>query len=431
MKKAILFFCLLASIIFIVAGCSKKDVDSKTDQKGLDALEAIEGVWNGTINIPNQPLPIILKFTEDKGMLSIPVQGLDNFPLSNVDLEDADLKFGATIQGQRITFDGKVENDKISGTFTQMGQSFPFELVRGSVEETPDSGDAVEVQLEDGMMSGLLEMPKGDGPFPLMVIIAGSGPTDRNGNSPLIPGKNNSLKMLAEQLADNGIASIRYDKRMIGENAKLGGKEEDLRFDDYIEDAAAWVNFAKADDRFSKVGIIGHSEGSLIGMVAAEKTDADMFISIAGPGRPINEVLLEQLEQQLPVNLLKESDDILIQLKQGEQVKTVSTELQSIFRPSVQPYLISWLKYDPAKEIQKIKAPVLIINGTRDVQVPATDAERLHNAKEDSVLAIIQNMNHVLKEAPEDREGNMATYMNPDLPLAEGLMDEILSFLKK
>jgi pimeloyl-ACP methyl ester carboxylesterase len=426
MKKVFLSFCLLVGAFFLVAGCSKKENDSKGD----DSLEVIEGEWNGVISIPNQPLPIIVTFTKESGTISIPAQGLQDFPLTSVKLNDTELFFDMTIPGQRLTFDGNVEQEKITGDFTQQGQSFPFELTKGSVEDIPDTGESVQIQLKEGTMSGLLEMPQGDGPHPLMVIIAGSGPTDRNGNSPLIPGKNNSLKMLAEQLAEEGVASIRYDKRGIGENQSIGGNEEDLRFEDYIDDAVKWVRFAKNDDRFSKVGIIGHSEGSLIGMVAAEKTGADMFISIAGAGRPIDQVLLEQLEQQLPVNLLKESDEILVKLKQGEQVKYISTELQSLFRPSVQPYLISWLKYDPAKEIQKINAPVLIINGTRDVQVPVKDAERLHDAKKDSALAIIQNMNHVFKEAPEDREGNMATYMNPDLPLAKGLMDEIMSFLK-
>ncbi|WP_301241826.1 alpha/beta hydrolase family protein [Sporosarcina highlanderae] len=393
-------------------------------------MGSIEGVWNGTINIPNQPLLVSLTFTKENGTISIPSQGLQNFPLTGVELKGSELAIQMTLPGQQITFEGDVEQDKILGTFIQQGQSFPFELTKGSLDETADTGEAVQIDLKNGKMTGVLEVPKGDGPFPLMVIIAGSGPTDHNGNSPLIPGKNNSLKMLAEQLVAEGVASIRYDKRGIGENQSLAGKEEDILFDDFINDAAAWVQFAKNDSHFSKVGIIGHSEGSLIGMVAAAKTDADAFISIAGAGRPIDQVLLEQLEPQLPVNLLKEADDILLKLKQGEQVEKFSAELQILFRPSVQPYMISWLKYDPVKELQKLSSPVLIINGTRDVQVPVTDAERLHDGKKDSKLAIIQDMNHILKEAPEDQEGNMATYMDPNLPLAKGLLDEILGFLK-
>lgn len=419
---------LLASTFLVFAGCSKKkeeNPEAKVEQS--DSLESIEGVWEGSIQIPNQPLLIILTFEEKSGRINIPVQGLNDFPLTSVTLNDLDLYFDMNIQGQQITFDGEIEQEKITGTFTQSGQSFPFELVKGK-EDVAEKGDLMQVKAKDGTMYGQLEMPQGEGPFPLMIIIAGSGPTDQDGNSLGLPGKNNSLKMIAANLATEGVASIRYDKRGIGKNMPLGGKEEDLYFDHYIEDAAAWVQLAKKDERFSKIGIIGHSEGSLIGMIAAKKSDADVFVSIAGAGRPIDQVLLEQLEAQLPVNLLDESKTILGKLKQGEAVQTISPELQSIFRPSVQPYLISWLHYDPVEQLQKLDLPVLIVQGSRDVQVPASDAKLVHRAKKDTELLIIENMNHILKDAPEDREGNIATYTNPDLPLAKGLMDGIISF---
>ena len=393
-------------------------------------METIEGVWNGSIQIPNQPLPIILTFDKASGTISIPAQGLSGYALTSVTLNDTDVFFEMNIQRQRITFDGKVTQDNITGTFTQQGQSFPFELTKGSPEEVVETGDVVQIAVENGTMDGLLEMPQGEGPFLLMVIIAGSGPTDHDGNSPVLPGKNNSLKMIAEGLAAEGVASIRYDKRGIRKNMGLAGKEEDLRFNHYIDDAAAWAQFAKNDARFSGVGIIGHSEGSLIGMVAAEQANVDVFISIAGAGRPIDQVLMEQLNAQLPTNLLEESNMILEALKQGEQVETISTELQSLFRSSVQPYMISWLNYDPAEQLKKLQVPVLLVNGNRDIQVPVKDAELLNDAKKDAGLLIVDKMNHILKESPENREGNIATYGNPDLPLAQGLMDGIIEFLK-
>lgn len=414
-------------VFLLLAACSKE----KEEASEMSSLENIEGVWEGSINIPEQPLPIIVEFEKDKGTISIPVQGLNEYPLTGVKLEEPDVFFNMNIQGQKLTFDGKVEQEKITGTFTQQGQTFPFDLVKGSKEEEVEKDRLVEVKVQDGTMSGQLEIPQGDGPFPLMVVIAGSGPTDRNGNSIALPGKNNSLKMLAEDLAVNGVATIRYDKRGVGKNASLAGKEEDLRFDQYIDDAAAWVQFAKNDKRFSKIGIIGHSEGSLIGMVASQKVDTDVFISIAGAGRPIDQILLEQLKAQLPANLMEESTDILEKLKQGEQVKTISQELQSVFRSSVQPYMISWLKYDPAEQLQKLNGPVLIVNGNLDIQVPVKDAELLHQTKKDSEILIVDKMNHILKEAPADREGNIATYSNPNLPLANGLVDGIVDFLQE
>ncbi|MBS4192087.1 alpha/beta hydrolase [Bacillus sp. FJAT-49705] len=427
-----MLLCVVVSLSLLLLGCSqenKKEIETK--EKGGSSLKSIEGKWEGSIQIPNQPLPIIVQFSSKGGTISIPVQGGDQYPLSNVKLIDSSLSFSMDIQGQHITFNGKVEGEKITGTFKQQGQSLPFELMKASDDKAEEVGEAVQIELKDGTMQGVLTTPQGNGPFPIMIIIAGSGPTDKDGNSAALPGKNDSLKMLAKDLAAHGVASIRYDKRGIGQNVNLGGKEEDMRFDHFIKDASSWVEFAKGDKSFSKVGIIGHSEGSLIGMIAASETDADAFISIAGVGRLIDQVLLEQLEGQMPENLLQESKDILDKLKIGEEVQSVSTELQSLFRRSVQPYMISWLQYNPQEQLQKLDIPVFIVNGDRDIQVPVTDAEVLHKAKKDSELFIVEGMNHVLKEAPEDREGNIATYSNPTLPLAKGLMDNIIGFLEK
>ncbi|MFJ9383941.1 alpha/beta hydrolase family protein [Peribacillus sp. NPDC101481] len=403
------------------------------NSKEVSSLKAIEGRWEGDIKIPNQPLPIIVHFTKKGGTISIPVQGLNEFPLTSVKLSKSDLFFDMKIQNQQITFDGKVDQKRISGTFVQKGQKFPFELVKNSDQavEEKESGEIVQADLKNGTIKGLLETPKNEGPFPVMILIAGSGPTDKDGNTIGNPGKNNSLKMLAESLAEKGIASIRYDKRGIGENMQLAGREADLRFEQYIDDAAAWIQFAKKDGRFSKVGIIGHSEGSLIGMEAAKKTETDIFISLAGPGEPIDQVLIKQLEEQLTPKLLTESKDILAKLKQGKQVETVSADLQNVFRPSVQPYMISWIQYNPIESVKELNIPVLIVNGNRDIQVPATNAKALHTEKSDSELLILEKMNHVLKEAPADRAGNLATYTNPELPLSTGLINGIIEFLNK
>lgn len=426
MKKIILLSNLLA-ILLLLAACNNESEDAIIEE--ASSMEEITGTWEGSIQVPNQPLPIIVKFEEDGGTLSIPLQGLSDYPFSTVEFNDPDLMFDLNLQGQKLLFEGKLEDGKISGDFTQMGQTFPFELTPGTAEETVEDGDFIEIEVAGGTMKAEVEMPEGEGPFPAMLILAGSGPTDRDGNSLMLPGKNDSLKMVAEELAANGIASIRYDKRGVGMNQALGGSEANLRFDDYIDDAAAWVEHLKSDDAFTEVGIIGHSEGSLIGMVAAERASADSIISIAGAGRPIDEVLMEQLEAQLPENLMNEAREIIKQLKTGEQVATVSPELQSVFRPSVQPYMISWLAYDPQEEVAELEIPVLIIGGTADSQVPVSDAERLHAVHSESELLVIEHMNHVLKTVADESE-NEAAYSDPELPLVEGLMSGIVGFLE-
>ncbi|MFN3758122.1 MAG: alpha/beta hydrolase [Algoriphagus aquaeductus] len=242
--------------------------------------------------------------------------------------------------------------------------------------------------------------------------------------------KNNSLKMLAEGLAENGIASLRYDKRGVGESKDAGLSESELRFEHYVQDAKAWVDYLSKDSRFSEIVILGHSEGSLIGMIATQNPDVTKFISLAGVGTPAGEIIREQLKPQPPF-VLEQSLPILEKLEKGETVDEVPPMLFSLFRPSVQPYLVSWFRYDPRQELAKLNKPILIIQGTTDLQVGVDDAEKLANANERAELRIIEEMNHILKEAESDRTKNIATYSMPELPLQSDLLESILKFLRK
>ena len=277
------------------------------------------------------------------------------------------------------------------------------------------------VQTPTGELYGTLTVPILKGTFPVALIIAGSGPTDRNGNNAQM--KNNSLLLLAHELAAQGIASIRYDKRGIGASKDALISEENLRFENYAEDAKAWAAQLKADSRFRKLIIIGHSEGSLLGMLACEQADA--FVSLAGAGRPIDVILKEQLAAQLSgqKKLLRAANEGLSKLKEGKLVEDAPVELFGLFRPAVQPYMMSWMKYDPAVEISKLKIPVIIIQGTTDLQVKEEDARLLFMSYPlNSRLIIIEGMNHILKLSPSDREKNIETYSNPELPLAPELL---------
>jgi pimeloyl-ACP methyl ester carboxylesterase len=276
------------------------------------------------------------------------------------------------------------------------------------------------LQTTTGELSGTLTVPILKGTFPVALIIAGSGPTDRNGNNAQM--KNNSLQLLAHELAAQGIASLRYDKRGIGKSASAMISEDQLSFENYVEDANAWVSELKADPRFNRLIIVGHSEGSLIGMLASEK--ADVFVSLAGAGRSIDVILKEQLAEQLSgkKKLLRAANEGLSKLKEGKLVEDAPVELFGLFRPSIQPYMMSWMKYDPAVEICNLKIPIVIVQGTTDLQVKEEDARLLFMAHPlNSRLIIIENMNHVLKIAPLDRAKNIETYSDPQLPLAPEL----------
>ncbi|MGA8810664.1 MAG: alpha/beta fold hydrolase [Thermoanaerobaculia bacterium] len=268
-------------------------------------------------------------------------------------------------------------------------------------------------------------------PMPIVLLISGSGPTDRNGNSPMSKGKNNSLLMLAEGLASNGIASLRYDKRGVGESAGAMVAEADLRLDTYVDDAMSWCEQLRKDKRFSAVIIAGHSEGSLIGMLAAKRCRADGFVSISGAGRSAADILRIQLAGKLPPELATQSDAILKNLEAGKVTENPPPALDAIYRPSVQPYLISWFRYDPAKWIAALSVPVLIVQGTTDLQVSADDAKLLAVANPKAKLLLIEGMNHVLKEVPDDRDKQIASYSNPDLRLAPEFLAGVVDFVRK
>ena len=282
-----------------------------------------------------------------------------------------------------------------------------------------------------GVIHGTLDMPSGSGPFPVALIIAGSGPTDRDGNSAMLAGKNNSLKMLAHSLATANIASLRFDKRGIAASAAAGPKEADLRFENYVDDAAAWVEQLRHDKRFSTVTIIGHSEGALIGAIATARTHPNAFISVAGVGRSAGLVLREQINGKLPAPLFQANENILRELEAGRTTEDVSPALKSMYRASVQPYLISWFKYNPVEVVASIKEPILICQGTTDIQVAVEEAEALKKAAPTAKLVIIQGMNHVLKTVPADTVKQTASYSDPALPINVELMKSIIEFVTR
>lgn len=285
---------------------------------------------------------------------------------------------------------------------------------------------SVTLKTGTGTLEGSLLLPNAEPNIPVALIIAGSGPTDRNGNQPSLT--NNALKMLAEQLANNGIASLRYDKRGIGKSINAVKQEAELRFEHYIADAERWLNLLKQDERFGDVIVIGHSEGSLIGMIAARLGKADKFISIAGLARPAGNVLKEQLRAQ-PDAVRQIAFPIIDKLNEGKSVDNVTPALYALFRPSVQPYMISWFKYDPSKEISKLHIPILIIQGANDIQVSVSDAELLAKANSHAEKWMIGGMNHIFKMVEVAQQQNLASYNQPDLPIADKLVERIVSFI--
>ncbi|MCT4630467.1 alpha/beta hydrolase [Winogradskyella sp.] len=274
-------------------------------------------------------------------------------------------------------------------------------------------------------IDGTLLVPSNSEKPNLAIIISGSGPTDRNGNQNFL--KNNSLKKLAENLTNKGIATFRYDKRIVKQIRK-GNIDKDMMFDDFVSDAEDVITFFKAKDQYSKIYIVGHSQGSLVGMLSA-KDKADGFISLAGAGQNIGDVIVEQVTKMAP-KLGEEAQKIVDKLKQGKTTTDYPQALASVFSIDLQPFMINWMKYNPTEVISDLKMPVLIINGTKDLQVPEEEAQLLKDANKKAELSIIENMNHVLFEIEGGDLENSKSYNEAARPISTKLVDRIITFIQ-
>lgn len=285
----------------------------------------------------------------------------------------------------------------------------------------------VELIVPGGTLHGSLMLPATAQPAPVVLLIAGSGPTDRDGNNPA-GGNNDSLRRLALGLAERGIASLRYDKRGVAASRAAAPNEEQLSVETYVADAVAWGQLLKSDPRFSQLILLGHSEGALIATLAAADSGADALVSLAGIAHPLGTVLRDQLQGRLPPALAAETETILRELERGRTVAEVSPKLQVLLRPSVQPYLISLLRQRPAEAFARVPIPALIIQGSHDFQVDLEEALLLQQAKPEAQLLIVEGMNHMLRIVPADAPP-LASYNDPQLPLAGELLDGLARFI--
>lgn len=291
-----------------------------------------------------------------------------------------------------------------------------------------------EVTLETtpAPLHGSLMQPEGQ-TLATAILIPGSGPTDRNGNSPFGV-TNGTLKQFAEGLAAKGIATVRIDKRGVAASAPAGVAEVDLRFDHMIEDAKSWASQTVFSQNVPCVWMIGHSEGALVAQAAA-KDNAEVcgVVTLAGVGRRASVSLREQIGPQLPEPIKTQTFDALSELEQGRMAPDAPAALAALLRPSIQPYLVSWFKYDPAELAGEYDRPMFIGQGTADIQVTVTDAQALAAAaaaaQPNVTLKLWEGVNHLLLEAPAERSANLATYMNPEAKIAPQIANDVAAFI--
>lgn len=284
--------------------------------------------------------------------------------------------------------------------------------------------DPIELKTGAGTLYGTLELPKNKGPWPMALFLSGSGPTNRDG------GESDCLRLLAEGLASRGIASVRYDKQGVGASVGAGPRaESDVRFDLYVGDAVAWGAKLRGNKRFSSLTLIGHSEGATVALAACARLKASV-VSLEGPGRPASQNYLDQLRPRLTPEQMAEATAIVQSLNAGKTTPDMSPAMASYFRPSVQPYMISLFRHDPAQLIRALPAPALIVQGTTDLQVPVEDARLLHKARPSAKLVLIDGMNHMLKHAKGDLAAQARAYSDPALPVEPRLVQAVALFVK-
>ena len=260
---------------------------------------------------------------------------------------------------------------------------------------------------------------------PLIIWVHGSGNVDRNGNQqPMI--KANYIKQFRDSINKNDIAFFSYDKRTANKK-NMPSLLKGVNFIDFATDVEKVIAHFKNDKRFSKITLIGHSQGSLVAMLASK--NVDKYISIAGPALSADKAIIKQIQQQAPF-LDSITKAHFKELSNTGKVEKVNPMLQSVFAKQNQSFMSSWIKYNPSEEIKKLYIPILLINGTEDLQVKQEEAKSLHEANKNSEVVIIDKMNHVLKEVNSMTE-NQSSYMKADFPLSSKLIKAITTFVKK
>lgn len=416
MKKVILlaFYCLITCSTFaqsnkIISNFSKFYKENQTDSiynlfsSKMRSAITLEGTGQFMAQLKGQ-LGEIIAIKESKA----DSKGVAEFTLS--------------FERPVVDLSLFVIKDSIAGIVQKAAQP------KGADSTDLESPDNFTVDNTIGKLYGTLTLPKDKNKVPVVLMIGGSGPTDRNMNQGQAL-KTNSFLLLAKGLADNGIASVRYDKRGVGKSINAT-KNANVILDDFINDAKLFINQLSSDSRFSKIIILGHSEGALIGLVTSLQMKPAAYISLAGVDHNMVDLIGDQLKPALSPQDFVLFQEVSDSLKAGKTIKKdLPLPLAGLFTTPNQLFLISTLKYDASKEIKKLKIPILVIGGTTDIQVPAQAATNLSKMNKGATLQVIPEMNHVLKKAPADRASNVATYNNPSLPLHAELVPVLTKFI--
>ena len=433
MRYISLSFLALPVLAFVPnANCFAEEAAPKAVAKVVDALVARN--FESVVQSFDDNLKSKLTASQLKAAWKQVENAIGDYAKTNPPARIAKGTFESTVEFSRLALIVRVSvnaEGKVNGLFMRPA---PLSSGGSSPKSDDDQHRSLQFEVNGIKIHGTLVLPtpppktkRATTPIPLAVLHSGSGPTDRDGNQPLL--KNDSIKKLAEQLGDRGIATFRYDKRGSGATGMVGS-ESDLKLQTYSDDLVSILGELRSLPGldFESTTLIGHSEGAQICMLAAQSAEIDQMITIAGSGRNMKALLQSQLKGKLPPELERRSDEILDELAAGRLVDDVPESLQTLYRRSVQPFLISCIQSEPTRLAASLRMPLLIVQGDRDIQVTMDDAERLLKAQPKAELAVFAGMNHVLRHV-ETQEDQQETYRDPKRDLAEGLAERIAEFI--
>ena len=286
------------------------------------------------------------------------------------------------------------------------------------------NASAEETNIRVGAIDAVLTVPSDVERPPVALLIAGSGTTDHDGNGPQI--KPATLKKLSEQLAARKIATLRYDKRGAGGWKPEFGRPEDFRFRDYVDDAVALVNYLRGSGKFSKVIVVGHSEGGLVAILTARRVPVDRLVLLATAARRQGDLLKAQLEKTLTPEMFKPIAKAIDDIMSGQIVDPPPTGLS--IPPPMQPGIASAFIEDPIVPLKLIEAPTLIVGGGRDRQVARLDFAALTAASPAAKTLWLADINHVLVDVTDEAD-DLAAYNQPERALDPELVDSVAAFI--
>ncbi|MBU0956846.1 MAG: alpha/beta hydrolase [Spirochaetes bacterium] len=413
------------------------------------AIQSFEGSWEGNMSYLGQKIAVKLRLLQDGsgwyGRMDIPPQNAFNLPLEAIRAEGGTLQ--ATLPGAvPLVLELKLAATVLSGKFTQGAAAGGFSATRSGSAESLRAEvaaaaaaelaavdpsivpEAVEIAVPGGKLYGTLSRPADGAPDTAILIIPGSGPTDRDGNSILLPGKNNSLLMLGNALVKSGNMVLRIDKRGVGKSVWPGLREEDMTIDMMAEDASAWLAYLRGRTGINRLAVIGHSEGALVALLAARTADPEALVLLTPLSADFFDTIFKQLSGASE-EYLQRARFIYEELRAGRYVAEVQEDQLNLFRPSVQPYLRSLIVHQPSALLAAEDTSVLVVAGGRDLQIELADAKALAAARPGVGFLLLEEMNHVLKSVGPDVAENQASYINPGHPLAAGLVEGIAGFI--